>query len=51
METVRTVFDTLINMALTLFNTALTSWGIFGSFLLFSAILRKIANTFNKLKG
>lgn len=51
MDNVKLIFDTSLNMVVQLWNTALNSWGIFGSFIIFIALLRKIANTFNKLKS
>lgn len=51
MEIVRTVFNQALSMLIQLWNTALGSWGIFGSWVIFMALLRKVANTFNKLKS
>lgn len=43
------VFDKAISMIIQLWN-ALSNWGIFGSFIMFSFVLRKLTQTFNKLK-
>lgn len=51
METVKLVFDNLINLFKQFWNTALGSWGIFGSFIIFNALIRKVANVFNRLKS
>ena len=51
MAQVKLVFDTALNLLVELWNTALGRWGIFGSFIIFSALLRKVARTFNRLKS
>lgn len=51
MDKVKLIFDTSLQMIVQFWNTALGSWGIFGSFIIFYALLRKVANTFNKLKS
>lgn len=51
MEIVNQVFNQCLNMVVQLWNTALNNWGIFGSFIIFYAVLKVIARTFNKLKG
>lgn len=51
MSIVYQVFDQCIEMMTELFNTALQSWGIFGSFIIFIALVRIIARTFNRTKG
>lgn len=51
MDIVYTVFNQSISMLTELWSTALGRWGIFGTFIIFYAILRRIARTFNKLKS
>lgn len=51
METVKLVFDNLLSLFRTFWNTALGSWSIFGTFIIFSALIRKVARTFNRLKS
>lgn len=51
MEIVTQVFDKLISLLVELWNTALGRWSIFGSFIIFSSLLRKVARTFNRLKS
>lgn len=51
MDIVYSVFNKAIEMLIQLWGTALGSWGIFGTFIIFIAILRRIGKTFNKLKS
>ena len=51
MDIVYTVFNQSLNMIVQLWSTALGRWGIFGTFIIFIAVLRKIGRTFNKLKS
>lgn len=51
MEDLRLVFNQTLNMVVTFWNTALNQWGVFGGFIIFTALLRKVANVFNKLKS
>lgn len=51
MAIVQNVFLDLLTHLVELWNTCLNDWGIFGTWLISFAILRKIAKTFNKLKS
>lgn len=51
MADVRLIFDTAISMVVSLWNACLNSWSYFGTFIIFFALLRKVTNTFNKLKS
>lgn len=51
MEVVRQVFDTSLSMVVQLWNCLMNQWGWFGTGIIFIALLRKVTNTFNKLKS
>lgn len=51
METVKLVYDTALNMATQLFNACMRSWDIFGTFVVFMALIRVISRIFNKTKN
>lgn len=51
MDIVYSVFNQSLSMLTELWSTALGRWGIFGTFIIFIAIMRKIGRTFNKLKS
>lgn len=51
MQVVYTVFDQCVEMMSELFNTCISDWSIFGTFLIFLFLIRKLAQAFNKLKG
>ena len=51
MTIVYQVFNQCVDMMTEFFNTAMTDWGIFGTFIIFIFLLRKVAQTFNKSKG
>lgn len=50
MAEIKQVFDHLLNLFVIFWNN-LSNWGTFGAWLLFMTVIRKIANTFNKLKS
>lgn len=50
MEALKQTFDSAVTMLVQLWNS-FAQWGIFGGWLMFMAVLRKIGNTFNKLKS
>lgn len=50
MDAIKQVYDQLLVWLLQFWNN-LQNWGIFGGWLIFMTVIRKIANTFNKLKS
>lgn len=51
METVSTVFTFALNRLADIWNVCVSgNWGIFGTFLISFALLKKIGKVFNKLK-